>query len=195
MKNMDQALLREWVDLDLEGELPETDRERLHHAVAHDPELQREQQALRGLQGMFRDGRVDVRPQFTDDVMGALPVAAWHTAAAGRWPAWALPAALVVVMAVASSWVFAGNLSGSHLLETGTMLADLIQTSILAGSGLLFATWRGVGLGVEEMIADSTANLVAFGVLVLCVNLLFISFLRRRRPAAVTVDSAASRDD
>ena len=196
MKNMDQALWNEWVDLDLDGELLGSERDQLQEALAARPELQRERRELKQLHHLLDDSKIEVHPQFEGRVMDALPVAAWQKApAAGRFPAWALPVALVVVMAVASSLVFAGNLTGNHLVETGAMLADLVKTSALAGSGLLFATWRGVGIGVEELVADSTLNLAVFGVFVLCVNLLFLSFLRRRRPAAALAESARDSQD
>lgn len=191
MKNMDQALWNEWVDLDLDGELQSSEQDQLREAMTAHPGLERERQELLQLHQLLDDSKIEVHPQFEGRVMDALPVAAWEQApAAGRFPAWALPVALVVVMAVASSLVFGSNLTGNHLVETGAMLADLVKTSALAGSGLLFATWRGVGIGVEELVADSTLNLAVFGVFVLCVNLLFISFLRRRRPAAALADSS-----
>lgn len=196
MKNMDQALWNEWVDLDLEGELLGSEQDKLREAMTAHPELLEERRELQQLHHWLDDSKIEVHAEFEGRVMDALPVAAWEQApAAGRFPAWALPVALVVVMAAASSLVFAGNLAGNHLVETGVMLADLVKTSALAGSGLLFATWRGVGIGVEEMVADSTLNLAVFGVFVLCVNLLFISFLRRRRPAAALAESAEPRRD
>lgn len=194
MKNMDQALLREWVDLDLDGELPTASKETLRQEMSKHPELLQERQSLESLHGMLRETKMDARPQFADQVMAALPVAAWEkNSAPGRVPVWALPVALVVLMGTASSLILSSNLSGHHVLETGLMLADLMKTSVLAGSGLLFATWRGMGFGVEEMVADSTLNLAAFGALVLCLNLLFVSLLRRR--PAVARASAEAPDD
>lgn len=194
MKNMDQAALREWIDLELDGDVSSGMTEQLRDELSRQPELQRERQALRSLHGMFHDAKIDVRPHFAEQVVEALPKPAWDTAQApGRVPVWALPVAMVVLLATASSLMFSSSASGQHMWETGMMLADLMKTSVLAGSGLLFATWRGVGFGVEEMVADSTLNLAAFGVLVLCLNLLFVSMLRRRRAAVVpTSDSTRS---
>ena len=44
------------------------------------------------------------------------------------------------------------------------------------------ATWKGLGLVFAEMLA-SPMSLGVFGVLVLCLNLLLVSLVRRRRPA------------
>ena len=46
MKNMDQALWNEWVDLDLDGELLGSERDQLQEALAAHPELQRERREL-----------------------------------------------------------------------------------------------------------------------------------------------------
>lgn len=193
MKNMDRALLREWVDLDLDGHLPTGDRDRLRQALEEDAELRREQQVLRGLHAALQEGKVAVRPHFLEQVMERLPVAPWESSVAtGRLPAWALPTAMVVLLAVASSLILASGTSGIHLMETASMVSDLVKTSLLAGSGLLFATWRGVGFGLEEMVGDSNLSLAAFGVLVLCLNLLFISLLRRRRSATAVSTTSAS---
>jgi hypothetical protein len=64
----------------------------------------------------------------------------------------------------------------------------MLQASILAGAGLLGASWKGLGLVVDHVIS-SPASLGAFGFLVLCLNLLLISLIRRRRPAAVAAPS------
>ncbi len=186
MKNMDQVLLREWVDLDIEGCLPTGGRDDLQRALQQDAELRREQRALRHLHAALQESKIEVRGPFLEQVVDNLPVAPWEkSVATGRQPVWALPAAMVVLLAATSSLLLAGGTAGGHLMETASMLGDLIKTSLLAGSGLLFATWRGVGFGLEEMVAESNLGLLALGVLVLCLNLLFISLLRRR-PASTT---------
>jgi hypothetical protein len=66
----------------------------------------------------------------------------------------------------------------SALLAVGSML----QAALLAGAGLLAASWKGIGLVFEEVIS-SPVSLGAFGFLVLCLNLLLVSLIRRKRPA------------
>jgi hypothetical protein len=58
----------------------------------------------------------------------------------------------------------------------------MFQAALLAGAGLLAASWKGVGLVFQDVIS-SPVSLGAFGFLVLCLNLLLISMIRRRRPA------------
>ena len=60
---------------------------------------------------------------------------------------------------------------------------DFFQVTALAGAGLLFATWRGVGLGLQELLADSGLSLMALAAVVLFLDLLFIALLRRKPPA------------
>jgi hypothetical protein len=76
---------------------------------------------------------------------------------------------------------------GSARLEPGlpftsalVAVADLAATALLAGSGLLAASWTGVGAAVGELVGGSTGNLVAFVVLVAGIDLLLLSLLRRR---------------
>ena len=63
---------------------------------------------------------------------------------------------------------------------------------ILAGAGLLGASWRGVGLVVESWIADSIPNLLVALFLIVCLNGLLFRLLRRRRS---TVVEEARRED
>jgi hypothetical protein len=58
----------------------------------------------------------------------------------------------------------------------------MLRAAVQAGAGLLGASWKGIGLIIEEILA-SPASLGAFGFLVLCLNLLLFSLIRRRRLA------------
>lgn len=65
--------------------------------------------------------------------------------------AWAWPAAAMAAFAAAALWLSIGSTSPiSGLVST---LGDLLATSLLAGAGLLGATWRGVGLAVRSAFA------------------------------------------
>ena len=73
----------------------------------------------------------------------------------------------------------------------------MFQATVLAGSGLLAASWKGFGLVFEEMLA-SPMSLGMFGVFVLCLNLLLVSMIRRRRataPAEAAGGALRSLDD
>ena len=63
-------------------------------------------------------------------------------------------------------------------------MAGLAAAGALAGAGLLAASWKGVGLVTLEAVGTTPGGLVAFVVLVICLNLLLLSLLRRRRTAA-----------
>jgi hypothetical protein len=68
-------------------------------------------------------------------------------------------------------------------------VVDLFQSTALAGAGLLSASWTGLGLAFQELLAGSVWNLIAVGLLVFGVDFLLIRMLlRRNRPA-----EAASR--
>jgi hypothetical protein len=68
-------------------------------------------------------------------------------------------------------------------------MGGMVRAAALAGAGLLGASWKGVGLIVENIIS-SPVSLGAFGFLVLCLNLLLISLVRRRRPSAAAATAA-----
>ena len=86
-----------------------------------------------------------------------------------------------------------GSMAGDHpVLGTGLALLDFAQTTVLAGSGIVVAAWRGAGMGLEELITGSSLSLAAFASLVVCLNLLFVSLLRRRRTRTQAADDSAS---
>jgi hypothetical protein len=133
-----------------------------------------------------------VRPGFRHQVLSSLPPASWES----RSPrTWSFPAAACLLLAVAAAVLMGGGAAGgSSALSTVAAVAGMFQATLLAGAGLLAATWKGLGLLFEQMIA-SPVSLGVFGVFVLCVNLLLISLLRRRRPAFQdSAREAASRD-
>jgi hypothetical protein len=68
-------------------------------------------------------------------------------------------------------------------------VADMLGSTVLAGAGLMTATWKGLGMAFEEVIA-SPMSLGALAVLVISLNLALFSLLRRRggaRTAARTI--------
>jgi hypothetical protein len=58
----------------------------------------------------------------------------------------------------------------------------MLQATLQAGAGLLAASWKGAGLVFAETLS-SPMSLGVFAFLVICLNLLLISLVRRRRPA------------
>jgi hypothetical protein len=70
----------------------------------------------------------------------------------------------------------------------------MFQAAALAGSGLLAATWKGFGLVFEEMLT-SPMSLGMFGVFVLCLNILLVMMIRRKRTEAPAEAGRRSLDD
>jgi hypothetical protein len=187
---VDCTTCQEWLDLEADGAPPAgPGAPRRGELAAHlesCADCRSEQQALTRTREALAASRVAVRSDFRDQVMAALPAAGWEA----RSPrAWRLPAALLLALAGAAA-ALAGF--GSARLHPGLPFAgalaavgDLFQTALLAGAGLLGASWRGVGGVVAELLGGSPGSLVALVVLVAGIDLLLLSLLRRRAaPAA-----------
>ena len=189
MKHIDPATLNEWVDLDLDNALEPADRAQLQEHLSDHPELARERQTLGALHGLFDEGRIAGRADFQAQVMEALPAAPWRRRATSGIPVWGMPLAMLLMLTLGATWLIGNALTTHPIFEIGQVLADMTQTTLLAGSGMLFATWRGVGFGLEELVGGSSVHLMVFAVMVLCLDLLFVSMLRRRTPATVENES------
>ena len=60
-------------------------------------------------------------------------------------------------------------------------MLDLFRSSLLAGAGLLDASWRGLGLALGRLFDGSLLNLAAFGIFVVGVDALFLRLLLKTR--------------
>ena len=189
---IDSATWKQWVDSDLDGELGREEKARLDELAAADGEVRAERRALESLRGMIDGDRVAVRPGFTERVMAALPAAWWERRRdrAGL-PAWALPLAMMLALALGAALALGSAGDAGRLAGLGLVVVDFLAVTLLAGGGMLFATWRGVGFGLEQLFADSGLSLLGLAVAVLFLNLLFLSLLRRRPK----VTEAAAADD
>lgn len=146
----------------------------------------RERAALARVSGLLAESRIAVRPDFRTAVMAALPPAGWES----RHPrTWSFPLAACFLLATfaASGVVFvlgggsaSGAGAGSSLLGAAVAIGNLLQAAVLAGAGLLTATWKGFGLAIGEALS-SPLRMILFGAVVLGLNLLLISLLRRRK--------------
>jgi anti-sigma factor RsiW len=191
MNRPDHNTYREWLNLDVDGSLPREHRAQLDQHLASCPACRSDKEALLALEGVLKRSRVEARPGFRHQVVSSLPSASWES----RSPrTWTFPVAVCLLLAVAAAVLMGGGAAGgpgSSVLSTVAAVAGMFQATLLAGSGLLAATWKGLGLLFEQVIA-SPVSLGVFGVFVLCLNLLLVSLLRRRRPAAQ--EAAVSRD-
>jgi anti-sigma factor RsiW len=180
MNGPDHNTLREWVSLDADGLLPNEDRDPLEEHLASCPECRRERDELCALSALLERSAIPVRDGFRDEVMSALPSAGWEGRAVR---AWRLPVAVFAALALAAVALLARTGAETSGLAPLVALAEMFGAAALAGAGLLAASWKGVGLLFEEVLT-SPGSLAAFGVFVLCLNLLLLSLIRRRRAAA-----------
>jgi anti-sigma factor RsiW len=190
MQHMDHAEFERWLDLQLDGvELEAEARVALARHLAACAACQALRRDLGGLRARLERDRVAVRSGFRARVMAALPAADWESRPARAWKAPALLAAGLLAVAA----LLAGGTAAAPgaALGTAAALVDLVVASALAGSGLLAASWRGLGMAIADRVLGSPGSLLAFAVGVLCLNLLFFRLLRRRpRPASAPADAA-----
>lgn len=181
MNRPDHSTYREWLNLDVDGMLPDAKRADLEEHLAACPECRREKDELLALDSLLRTSSLAVRPDFRESVMASLPAAGWE----GRAPrAWGFPAAMFVLLGGIAAVFFTAGPSSSSGLGVLSAVASMFEAAILAGAGLLAATWKGWGMIFDEVLS-SPASLGAFGVFVLCLNLLLVSLIRRKRPSSV----------
>jgi anti-sigma factor RsiW len=187
MNRPDHSTFQEWLNLDADGRLAPEERARLHEHLAGCEECRREREELIAFQSLFERSAVPVRSDFADSVMAALPHAGWE----GRSPhTWNFPVAVAAMLILVAGFLVAGSSAPSGLAALDA-LGGMMRAAALAGAGLLGASWKGIGLIVEDIIS-SPVSLGAFGFLVLCLNLLLVSLVRRRRPSEVPAGTAAA---
>jgi predicted anti-sigma-YlaC factor YlaD len=180
MNRPDHSTYREWLNLDADGLLAGEERTLLNEHLASCAECRSEREELAALEGLLRRSAVAVRPDFKETVMASLQPAGWEA----RSPrTWRFPAAVFVLLGgLAAALMVAGSAAEPAGVSALLAVGSLFQAALLAGAGLLAASWKGVGLVFQEVIS-SPVSLGAFGFLVLCLNLLLVSLIRRRRPA------------
>jgi anti-sigma factor RsiW len=187
MNRPDHSIYKEWLNLEADGRLPREERTRLEQHLATCSSCRSELDSLCSLDGLLIQARVPVRKGFRADVLAALPAAGWEARAPRTW---GFPVALCVLLAVISAAVVGASPGESSGLGALSAVFGMFRAAALAGSGLLAATWKGFGLVFEEMIA-SPMSLGMFGVFVLCLNILLVMMIRRKRTEA-PVNSAGA---
>lgn len=194
--SIDREIWGQWLDQDLAGCLGASEKAQLEELRRTNPEVRREQRLLESLDSVIQaeavDSRIAVQPGFSARVMGSLPKTWWEQRSAPARSGWLLPLAMLLALAFGAVWMLAGSQDFGPVAGIGLAVLDFVQTTALAGAGMLFATWRGFSLGLEEMIGGSGLNLFALASSVLCLNLLFLSLLRRRSPVMESADAAGA---
>jgi anti-sigma factor RsiW len=183
MKRPDHNTYREWLHLDVDGHLPASQRAELERHLAACEGCRTEREDLLALEALLQKNRVPLRADFKDTVLASLPTTGWEN----RHPkTWGFPAAVFLLLAGIAAALF----GSAHLSTAGSgasvllAMADMLGSTVQTGAGLLAATWKGLGLAVEEVIS-SPVSLGVLAVLVVSLHLLLFSLLRRRRSAPV----------
>jgi len=181
MTRPDHDTYREWLNLEVDGCLPAARHAELDRHLASCADCRTEREELLAFEGLLQKNRIPVRADFKDTVLSSLPVAGWEN----RHPkTWGFPAAVVLLFAgIAAALFGSSRLEGAGGGASALLaLADMLGSTVQAGAGLLAATWKGLGLAFAEVIA-SPVSLGAVAILVISLNLLLLSLLRRRRAA------------
>ena len=180
----------ELLQMQADGELSRLEAQRLERHLAGCAGCREERHELARMEELLAAATVRVRPGFRDEVVAALPTAAWES----RHPAsWAAGVALVLLLGGgAFALTGATGAAASPVAEMFFAVLDLFRSSLLAGFGLLDASWRGLGLALGRLFDGSWINLVAFGVFVLGVDALFLRLLLKTRNRVR--ESAAGRE-
>ena len=194
MMKPDHETLREWLYLeagDVEDALSPERRERLLSHLGECPECQAEERELARLSTVLTRGRLPVRADFKQSVLEALPAAGWE----GRHPrTWRLPGSVAVLLGIIAAALFgagSGRHSGSPVFGAVSALGGFFRATLLAGLGVVQASSKGWGMVFSELF-DSWSTLAAFAVLVVCLNLLLLSLVRRRPERGVLASRGGS---
>jgi hypothetical protein len=180
----DAALVDAWLD----GQLRPDEARALAGRLPTDGDLREEEARLRRLFAAIELSRVPVREGFADRVMASLP-----RRAGARGFALALGLAAALAALAASVALVPAELLGVPAAGSlAAALGDYFATLVLAGAGLLGASWRGVGDGVRSFFALSPANAAIVVGVAAASALLLVALLRRR--ATATARARRRRD-
>jgi anti-sigma factor RsiW len=182
MSRPDHGIFWEWLNLEAEGNLGRDERVRLDEHLASCPDCRREREELQALDALLRSSAIPVRADFSAAVMSALPTAGWEARSPRAWRFTAL--VILMLGSLAAALMIAGPGAAPAPSGLGALFAvgGMLRAAVVAGAGLLGASWKGMGLILDRLIA-SPVSLGAFGFLVLALNLFLVSLIRRRRPA------------
>lgn len=185
MNTMNDEIL-ERLDTWLDGGCHEPEASQLRADLAQSEELAAQERALRNLFAHLESSRLDVPPDFADRVMAALP---------RRRPlvSWGVAAAVLVAFGLGGLALLETSGLGGGSLGLFSAIGDFVATSLVAGAGLIGATWSGVGTAVREWLGPSPVNWVIAAAVLLSLGLLLVSLVRRRVPAVQR--SRSSRGD
>ena len=188
MRQPDHITFRELLYLEPDGELNAGDRSRLKQHLAVCADCRRERQELTVFNELMKDSTIPVDEPFTQKVMEGLPAAGWETRSPRTWVA-----ALAVVLLLAIGAAMLIGTASEDVVSTLPLAAasavwELLTSSALAGAGMMAASWKGLGIAFQEVLGRSVWNMIAFGVIVVCLDLLLLRYLLRSPVAEAKVD-------
>ena len=193
----DHSTYQEWLHSEVDGGLTTGERSQLRDHLVYCEQCKVEKEELIRLEWLLADSHLAVRADFCDEVMASLPAAGWEARFPRSWIA-ALVAVVVLVAGAAALISTAGQGVEPAVPLAGAFVAilEMLQSSALAGAGLLTASWKGMGLAFQELLGGSIWNLIAVSALVFAVDFMLIRMLRRQgQPAAERSGRSASNDD
>lgn len=184
--------LSEWIDLELDGELDPARAALLRDHLAQCDECRNERRRLQSLGAALAASLLAPAPDFTPRVMEALPAAGWETRHPRTWgPAVAVAGGLLVGAALLIA-AATGSLQGPAVLGVVNAVLDLLAAALVAGAGLLGASWRGIGMALRAALGSSTGELALFAGVVTTLDLFFLWLWRgTRRSLALRREVAA----
>ena len=196
-RKIEHSTYQEWLHAELDGGLTTGERSQLRDHLVQCGECRAEQQELVRLERLLAESHLPVRAGFSDEIMAQLPASGWEARYPKSWIA-----ALVAVVALAAGAAALISTSGEGLgpaiplVGAFVAIAEMLQSSALAGAGLLTASWKGLGLTFQELLGGSMWNLMALSILVFAVDYLLIRLLLRQgRPAAERAGPSKSSTD
>ncbi|MFP3941635.1 MAG: zf-HC2 domain-containing protein [Thermoanaerobaculia bacterium] len=188
--------LREWLTLEREpGELlGREERRRLEEHLATCAACRKERRDLERLDTLLASSRVPVRRGFREDVLRSLPAAGWEGRSRRSVVLAVAVAAVLGIAAVAVPVLLPAGAAaaspGGVAWVAGAFL-DMLATGILAATGMLWASWRGVGMALETVLSPGAT--VALTVLVVSLDVLLLTFLARSTRSGGAAREAAAR--
>jgi predicted anti-sigma-YlaC factor YlaD len=183
----------EWLYLEGDGGLTPGEASRLELHVRGCVECREERSAMAGLSRLLRESRVAPRKGFRREVMLSLPASGWESRSPRSWLA-----AAAVLVALLGSAVMVGLRAPAAGDPTvwGAVgaVTDLFRATLLAGGGLLTASWQSVGVAIERALGGSVWNLGVFALLVLGLDVLFLRLLIRASRRRAAAEGVSPRD-
>ena len=174
---------------ELDGDLDPDEARQLESLCRQDPAVAAERRELRDLDRLLVSDRIWAREGFQERVMAALPDhPSWEPV--GDRSRWLFPAAAAFVLLSGSLLLLLGSAGGETVPGLLASVAEFFASTLLAGAGLLGASWRGMGMVLGEMLEGP--GWIAFGLGVLALDVLLLVLLRRSRSSA---PAEARRDD